>query len=99
MNNSRVKAPAATRMKMRMPMARSTVPIIPQILPALAVPRFSGGRLPASIAASSLFPMFQANGASTPQMTMPRMPRTRIVVAWLCSGYPEPESDGNWGGC
>ena len=60
--------------------------MIPRIRPALAVPRFSGGRRPESIAASSLLPIFQANGARTPQMTMPRIPRTRAVVAWLGSG-------------
>ena len=68
--------------------------MIPRMRPALAVPRFVGSRRPASIAASSLLPMFQAKGASTPHMTMPSIPSTRAVVAWLDSGYALP-SVGN----
>ncbi len=70
--------------------------MIPRIRPAFAVPRFEGSRRPASMAASSLLPIFQANGARTPQITMPRIPRTSAVVAWLDSGYAPP-SVGNWG--
>lgn len=79
-------------------MPRRTVEMIPRIRPALAVPLFSGARLPASIASSSLFPIAQANGPRIWQKTSPMIPRTRTVVAWLASGYAL-DSDGNCGGC
>ena len=60
--------------------------MIPRMRPAFAVPLFSGARRPASIAASSLFPIDHANGARIPQTTKLRMPSTSAVVAWLCSG-------------
>ena len=56
------------------------------------LPRFSGGRRPSSIAFNSLFPIIQAAMPRSPQQTMLSIPRTRIVVAWLCSGY------GLWAG-
>jgi hypothetical protein len=46
-----------------------------------------GGRLPASIAANSLFPTTHANGAKMPTNTMPRIPRSSATYAWLRSGW------------
>jgi hypothetical protein len=56
------------------------VPIMPQIRPALVLPRPAGSILPASIALRSVLPMIQAGMPRTPQTIRLRMPRTRMSV-------------------
>lgn len=68
-------------------MAKRTVPMMPRTLAARAVPRFSGGRRPDSIARSSRFANHQAMGAKMVRK-IPMMPRPTARVAWLFSGYP-----------
>ena len=79
--------PTRARTKRSAAPRRITDPTTPRRRAATAMPLLVGGRLPASIADSSLVPITQATGANMPMSAMPRMPKAKANAALLCSGW------------
>ena len=67
--------------KMKIGKTMSTVPMMPTIRAALAVPALTGSRRPEEIAANSLLLITQAAIPSKPQQMIPKIPRIKAVVA------------------
>ena len=60
-----------------------TTEMIPQILPAFALPKPAGSIVPADILGISLFAITQAMIPHTWQTTRPSVPKTSVVVWWF----------------
>jgi len=62
------------------PTAVNITPIIPQILPALVIPRPAGSIIPASIFFKSPFPMIQAAMPNGKQHAILNIPNVRTMA-------------------
>ena len=70
--------------------ARMTVPMMPRMNPACAMPRPPSWPPEASISLTAPRPITSANGATMLQATMPRMPRIKARVERGWSGATVP---------
>ncbi len=71
-------------------MARKIVPMIPNTIPAIAMPRSDSAPAPLLMVASSCWPMYQAMGPVNGQQIIPMIPNTNDVVARFIRLDPFP---------